>query len=232
MEKMGDFLTTLRTDRKREISCYKKRGYLVGDGYRMIRKISVEDMDFGVQVSTQDYFFFLIGNEQNAYYSVYELYGLLHLMAMKVGKNYVNSLLQKQIDSIKKGKLRYEDIDYEMKKSVIPKINDKIEVEDGSEQIDYKTLFILLNLIQEKSNSLFGRSKKNRGYKNGIIRLLITLIHVEKNNPILEEKGWIYDETEKKIKYNEKIVKYKNDEKFKKYYLTKGEKDSIMSIES
>lgn len=232
IEKMEDFLTTLRTDRKREISCYEKREYLVGDRYRMIRRISIEDMDFGVQVSARDYYFFLIGNAQNAYYSVYELYRLLHLMATQEGKDYVNSLLQKQISSRKKGKLRYGDIDYEMKKSVIPDRNEMIEVEDGSVQIDYKTLFILINLIQEKSNYLFERSKKYRGYKNGIIRLLITLIQIEKNNPILEEKGWVYDETEKKIKYNEKIVKYKNDEKFKKYYLTKGEKDSIMSIES
>lgn len=79
-----------------------------------------------------------------------------------------------------------------------------IEVEDGSVQIDYKTLFILINLIQEKSNYLFERSKKYRGYKNGIIRLLITLIQIEKNNPILEEKGWVYDETEKKLSITKK----------------------------
>ena len=201
---MEDFLTTLRTDRKREISCYKKREYLVGDRYRMIRRISIEDMDFGVQVSAQDYFFFLIGNDQNAYYSVYELYSLLHLMATQEGKDYVNSRLQEQISYKEKDKLRYGDIDYEMKKSVRLNRNEMIEVEDGSVQIDYKTLFILINLIQEKSNSLFERSKKNISYKNGIIRLLITLIQIEKNNPILEEKGWVYDETEKKLSITKK----------------------------
>ncbi|MGP1434360.1 MAG: hypothetical protein ACTTKP_08790 [Catonella sp.] len=232
MEKMADFLTILRTDRKREISGYRKRGYLVREGYRLVRKISIEDMEFGVQVSAQDYFFFLIGNNQNAYYSVYELYNLLHLMAVREGKDYVNSLLQKQIDSKYRCIFKYEDIEYEMKKSVIPDENEKIEVEDGSEQVDYKTLFILLNLIQEKSNSLFGSRRKNKDYKNGIIRLLITLIDVEQNNQILTEKGWVYDEEEKKFKYDGKTVQYKNNEKFKKYYLTKGEKDSIMSIES
>lgn len=232
MGKMEDFLTTLRTDRKREISCYKKRGYLVDDRYRMIRKISIEDMDFGVQVSARDYFFFLINNGQNAYYSVYELYSLLRLMALELGRDNVNSLLQKQINSREKGKLIYEDIDYEMKKSVIPKKNDKIEVEDGSEQIDYKTLFILLNLMQEKSNSLFGSSIKNKDYKNGMIRLLITLIGVEKDNPVLRDRGWVFDHSKKRFNYDEKKDKYKNKEKFKKYNLTKGEKDSIMSIES
>ena len=234
MEKMADFLTTLRTDRIREISCYKRKGYMFSknNDYIMIRRISLEDTEISVQVSANDYYFYLIGSDQNAYYSVYELYSLLHLMAVKEGKGYVNSLLQKQIDSAEKGQLRYEDIDYEMKKSVIPDRNEKIVVKDGSEQVDYKTLFILLNLIQEKSNSLFGSSEENKDYKNGIIRLLITLIDVEKNNQILKEKGWVYYEEEKKFKYDEKIVKYKNDEKFKKYYLTKGEKDSIMSIES
>lgn len=231
---MADFLTTLRTDRIREISCYEKKGYSILDEnqYRMIRRINIEDIEIGVQVSARDYYFYLIGSNQNAYYSVYELYSLLHLMAVREGKDYVNSLLQKQINSVEKDKLRYEDIDYEMKKSVIPDRNEKIVVKDGSEQVDYKTLLILLNLIQEKSNSMFESSEENKDCKNGVIRLLIALIDVEKNNQILKEKGWVYDEKEKKFKYDEKIVKYKNDEKFKKYYLTKGEKDSIMSVES
>ena len=58
IEKMEDFLTTLRTDRKRENSCYEKREYLVGDRYRMKTRISIEDMEFGVQVSARDYYLY------------------------------------------------------------------------------------------------------------------------------------------------------------------------------
>lgn len=234
---MKDFLIQLRTERKREISCYEKNGYIFDrvkdkNNYFMIRKISVEGIEIGVQVSASDYYFCLIINEQNAYFSVYELYRLLHLMTSCESNEYVISYLQQQIDSKSRCKLRYEDIDYKVKKSIIPDKNKKIKVEESSEQIDYKTLFILLNLMQEKSNSLFGSSIKNKDYKNGMIRLLITLIGVEKDNPVLRDRGWVFDHSKKRFNYDEKKDKYKNKEKFKKYNLTKGEKDSIMSIES
>ena len=230
MEEVRDFLTILRTDRKREISKYKEKDYLVPDSFRMIRKILIEECHIGVQVSSQDYYFYLIDNGQNAYFSVRELYYLLVRMSLNEGKKYVVDLLQKQIDIDEKSEFIYENITYSIKKTIIPERNGLIRVEDGSCDVDYKQLFVLLNLVQQKSNSMFENSPGNEHYKNGILRLLMTLVEAEKDHEILKAKGWFYDKDREIFKYIE--VMNEEDKRRKKYYLTKEERDDIMSLES
>ncbi|SFU75153.1 hypothetical protein [Butyrivibrio sp. M55] len=230
MEAMRDFLSILRTDRKREISKYKKKDYLVSDSYRMVRKIQIEGLLIGVQVSSQDYYFYLIDDSQNAYFSVRELYNLLFQMSIKEGKKYVLELLEKQIKNTEEAALRYENIDYAIKKTIIPEENDMITVEDGSSEVSYRQLFVLLNLVQQKSNTMFENSLGNESYKNGILRLLMTLIEAEKDHEILQSKGWFFDIEEDKFIYKE--ILNEEDKRRKKYYLTEEERDDIMSIES
>lgn len=227
MEAMRDFLSILRTDRKREISKYKEKDYLVSDSYRMVRKIQIEGFSIGVQVSSQDYYFYLIDDSQNAYFSVRELYNLLLQMSIKEGNNYVIGLLEKQITNVEETAFRYENIDYAIKKTIIPEKNDSITVEDGSSEVSYQQLFVLLNLIQQKSNTMFENSPGNENYKNGILRLLMTLIEAEEDHEILQSKGWFFDIDEDKFIYKE--ILNEEDKRRKKYYLTEEERDDIMS---
>lgn len=230
METMRDFLSILRTDRKREMAQYKEKDYLVPDNFRMIRKIIIEDLEIGVQVDAQDYHFYLIEDNQNAYFSISDIYGLLRKMSLTEGKAYVKRLLQRQLDMQENAYLVYEDISYEIKKSILPDREGEIEVDDGSKQVKYKQLFVLLNLIQQKSNAMFENSPGNESYKDGIVRLLKVLIDTRRNHSILKEKGWYYSKNEKKFYYKELLEG--EEKRHKKYYLTEGERDSIMSLES
>ncbi len=231
MESMRDFLSILRTDRKREISKYREKGYLVtSSSYRMVRKIQIDGFSIGVQVSSQDYYFYLIEDSQNAYFSVRELYNLLFKMSIKEGKSYVLEMLEKQIQNEEECALTYENIDYSIKKTVIPKKSDVITVEDGSSSVGYQQLFVLLNLVQQKSNTMFESSPGNENYKNGILRLLMTLIEAEEDHDILQSKGWFFDNDEDKFDYKE--ILNEDEKKQKKYYLTEEERDDIMSSES
>lgn len=231
MEAMRDFLSILRTDRKREISKYREKDYLVTEFFRMVRKIEIDGFTIGVQVSSQDYFFYLIDDDQNAYFSVRELYDLLLQMSIREGKNYVLGLLGKQITEEEESAFRYENIDYSIKKTVVPEREGEIIVEDGSSSVSYQQLFVVLNLVQQKSNTMFENSPGNEGYKNGILRLLMTLIEAEENHKILQSKGWFFDSEDEKYVYKDVFLN-EEDKKLKKYYLTEEERDDIMSLES
>lgn len=231
MEAMRDFLSILRTDRKREISKYREKDYLVSESFRMVRKIKIDGFTIGVQVSSQDYFFYLIDDGQNAYFSVRELYDLLVQMSIQEGKKYVLGLLEKQIVDEKETAFRYENIDYSIKKTTIPEREGVIIVEDGSNAVSYQQLFVLLNLVQQKSNTMFENSPGNEDYKNGILRLLMTLIEIEENHKILQSKGWFFDSEDEKYVYKDVFLN-EEDKKLKKYYLTEEERDDIISLES
>ncbi len=233
MENMRDFLLITRNDRTREKLLYSKKQYLVPDSYRMIRKIRFEreygTIEVELQVSKQDYHFYLIENEGNAYFSIPEIYDLLNTMSDIEGKEYVSNLLKKQLMETEKESFCYEDIEYEIRKCVIPDRDGKIAVIDGSQKISYEMLFILINLIQEKSSAMFSKSIGNEKYIDGIIRLLVALIECTGNHNVLNEKGWFWNFEDKCYVFSkEKIIERNR----KKYYLTKGELDDIISLES
>lgn len=234
MEDVNDFLSILRTDRSREISKCKKKNYIVDKYYRMVRKMYFEhddkSIEMGVQVSATDFFFYLIDDEENAYYSIREIYDLLHSMSKVEGEKYVTELLTQQCNAKEKEKFKYEEIEYEIRKSIVPDKTGEIVVYDGSKPVSYEMLFVLINVVQEKSNALFKRKKGNEAYINGIIHLLIAMLSIDNDNMILGEKGWFWDDETKKFIY--KDILEKDEKVIKKYYLTKGEFDAIMSIES
>lgn len=233
MENMRDFLLIARNDRKREKLLYSKKQYLVPDSYRMIRKIRFEReyrmIELELQVSKQDYYFYLIENEGNAYFSIPEIYDLLNTMSDMEGKEYVSNLLKKQLMEIEKESFYYEDTEYEIRKCVIPDRDGKIAIFDGSQKISYEMLFILINIIQEKSSAMFSKSNGNEKYIDGIIRLLVALIECSGTHTVLNEKGWLWNFEDKCYVFSKEKKREKN---IKKYYLTKGEFDDIISLES
>lgn len=234
MEDMKDFLAIARNDRNRERVEYSRKKYLVPDYYRMVRKIRIERegrvYELGVQVSTQDYYFYIIENEENAYYSIREIYDLLRAMSEKEGKEYVCDLLTKQMKETNKEKFIYEDIEYEIRKSIVPDRIGDIQVWDGSKEISYEMLFMLINIVQEKSSAMFLKGVNNEKYVDGIIRLLIVLVCCSDNHDILNSKGWFWDDRNQYFIYRN--VLSEEEKRHKKYYLTEGEFDDIMSVES
>lgn len=234
MEDMKDFLAIARNDRNREKTAYIKKNYLVPDYYRMIRKISfirrARVIELGVQVSKQDYYFYLIEDGENAYFSIREIYDLLNRMSSVEGKDYVSVLLMNQMAETDKESFIYEDIEYEVRKSIAPDRSGEIEVFDGSKKVSYEMLFTLINIIQEKSSAMFLKSHGNEKYVDGIIRLLIVLVKCSNDYDKLKEKGWFWNEDLGQYYYKDVINE--EDKRSKKYYLTEGEYDDIMSLES
>ena len=93
IEKMNDFISTIRTDRLRQIEQYREKGYLIDKKFRLVDKIEVKHEEqlfcFGVQASGRDVYFYLIDDGENAYYSISEIYELLWKMANIEGVSYV-----------------------------------------------------------------------------------------------------------------------------------------------
>lgn len=234
IERMNDFISTIRTDRLRQIEKYREKGYLIDKRFRLVDKIEVphegKRYNFGVQASSRDVYFYLIDDEENAYYSISEIYELLWRMATMEGVHYVQELLNDLMASDEKGKFIYKKIEYEIKKSITPSRKGSVEVFDGSKKVDYQKLFILITLVQEKSNALFARGDNNQDYMNGIIRLLIVLIISSGDHDILKKKGWYYDQEKEKFYY--KDILNAEEKRKKKYYLTQDEYEIIISTES
>ena len=95
IEKMNDFISTIRTDRLRQIEQYREKGYLIDKKFRLVDKIEVKHEEqlycFGVQASGRDVYFYLIDDGENAYYSISEIYELLWKMTNTEGVSYVRA---------------------------------------------------------------------------------------------------------------------------------------------
>lgn len=105
----------------------------------------------------------------------------------------------------------------------------KINPKDSSVEITYQEFFTLINLIQEKSNTLFLWRENDKTYVNGLMRLLIVLLSNNEDMEILLQKGWKYDEDNEKY-----ILDVKRDKEINKskYYLTEDDYNNIINKES
>ena len=236
METFNDFLSTARTDRFRQLNEYNNKSYLTDDKYRMVEIIDTSYYgEYGLQVSERDFYFYVLDEKGNAYYSIIELYQLLQRIGQKEGLDFVINLLSQIEKSEKTGKLDdyivYRGIKYRTRPHVEPEIEGEITIADGSIPLNYKKLVGLLILIQEKSNYFWNASKGNQKYKEGILRMLKALIVAEHNHPVLENKGWCYYSEKDRFEY---VGTFSDEHKREKkvYYLTEGELDDIISSES
>ncbi len=243
---MNDFISTIRTDRLREINEKKKMGMIIKDeySYRYVEKIELilddETMVFGVQANYKDVYFYIIDEGANSYFTVFDIYMILFEICAHGNKLTVINVLsemnkkemkkisnpdEKKDDWVNRGRFRYKDVEYNLKEAVIPDYNGKCKHKDGAREITYKQLFVLINLIQEKSNAFFTRGKnKDEKNVNGIVRLLSALLSLHTNNNLLMKMGWFYDEEEGHFQLKKEL----SQEDKKHYYLTQEEFDSII----
>lgn len=247
---MDNFISIIRTDRKREINKYKNMKYSVGDekNYRLIDRIKTLQngyiFEFGAEATEREIYFYVIEDGANAYFSIVEIYKLLQDIMIREGEDFVIDLLKEQIQieievvknsendnkekTLNQERFLYRGVEYYIKRTV--EINDKrngqVKPWDSSVKISYRQFFTLLNLIQEKSNALFSRGKNNDQYKNGLIRLLIVLLINNHDIPILLQKGWKYDDENEKYTYQK--IEEETEISKRKYYLTEEEYKNII----
>ena len=243
---MENFISTIRTDRFREMKEYDDKGYFFIDrqAYRKIDKITTRqegyEMTFGVEATQNDVYFYLINNQANTYLSIYEIYQLLLAVTCSEGEDFVVNALKQQLRlKIRKSpgknkkdvwlnqeKFEYCGIEYDIRKTVELGRKGEVGIPDISLEITYKQLFLLINLIQEKSNALFLRGKQNRKYADGILRLFVVLLCVHKELNLLTDLGWSYNAETDGFLFE--APKEENQRNKRKYYLTKKEYDNIM----
>lgn len=252
---MNDFISAVRTDRIREMSEREKLGIIISDKYwyRIVDTIIIpmkngEDLKFGFQANQKDVYFFIIDDSSNSYYTIVELYELLKYICDSGNEEIVYDTLHKiETTEMKKttsevgedGETQenwenradfiYRDVTYHLKDIEYPDYDRIIEMTDGARRLSYKHLFVLLNLIQEKSNAFFTRGgTDNSHYVNGIVRLFICLLKVKGGCQELEQLGWFYNDEKDRYFFNLEKVK----DKTRKYYLTREEYMSIIKTES
>lgn len=243
---MDNFISTIRTDRYREIKKYEEKGYTFIDkgSYRMIEKIETMqescNFEFGIEVTQSDVYFYLTNKAANVYLSIIDIYNLLIDILKQENLNFVVNLLKKQLKLkikskksekekiINQEKFRYKGIEYNIRQTVKVLDDKLIKIPDSSLEITYQNLFMIINLIQEKSNSLFlrGKEKKYKQYVDGILRMYIVLLTKKEDVDILKDIGWNYNVEQDKFLYAEpKIIEERGK---RKYYLTNMEYKSII----
>lgn len=243
---MNKFIEVIRSDREEEISTYEKRGYIFGKNrrtYEFVRKISFNHdglpYNCQVRVDFREIRFYLLGNDTNTveyegyiYFTIYELYRLLKNIVLVEGLDAVVNVLESYLESTLHENFSYEENIYNFKIPRLEDIDGKFELNEASLTVTYREIYLLLSLIQDKSNYLFSISTDGSDYKDGIIRLMIALLSTNASNQLLESIGWEYDLENDKFNLNKKYVESKEDRASKRYYLTNAELRSILKLES
>lgn len=232
---MKNFIPVMRAKRLLEMKMYLDKGYTIQDKkhYLMLETIQLnymgEEYEYGIQVTQDEIYFFINKDTGNIYLSIVEIYQMLYQMNNLDGGYFLNCLKKQlkqkrnvQVDFVNHG------ISYRMTKPVEIIKKAYIDIPQTGIQITNKELFLLILLIQEKSNALFRRSTGvKRTYANGIIRLLIVLLESRKNDSLLNELGWNWNNLQQKYEF---VFKEERSGRIAfKYYLTQTEYSDIIS---
>jgi hypothetical protein len=195
---MNTFIPLVRNDRLREINTYKSKDYsfkLGEDKYIYTSKIEVNVDNniycFQVRDNQSELKFYICVADTCMYLTLPEIYDLLKQICDKVGTGLVKSILMGKRKKIVK--LSYTGLEFEVNffSKSIP--NGEILMPESNIEIKYEYLFVLIALIQDKSNYLWMLSNQaNKKYRNGILRLYACLIST-KQNEFLEKLGWGFD---------------------------------------
>lgn len=255
---MIEFISTIRIDRRREIAKYEEKGYTIlnKNKYRFREKIvvladKIKDTPYGVEVDSEEVRFFIKKNDSNVYLSLMEIYWLIKKMK-RDRRDTMIGLLKTQLEMNKTTKREveennggkgdgwsfiYRDIKYKIGTMIDFKSNWKVKIDNCELSISGREIFLLIHLIQEKSNAFFisgGKDSKNLIYMDGVLRLFIVFLTLNESHEVLMKRGWKFDEKEKRFVFDTVMDEEKTKEKTKeikklKYYLTENEYETIMS---
>lgn len=232
---MKNLIPVLRTRRLLEMKQYQEKGYQIQDKkhYLMLEKVQLRYMDtdyeYRVQVTQDELYFYISRDDANMYLSIAEIYDLLAGLPDENKAAFVN-VMKKQLRQRSAAHLEFinHGLTYKMMQPVGFGREFTIAVPQNGIQITNRELFLLLILIQSKSNELFRRSTgKKRSYVNGILRMLIILLECQNEDTLLGSLGWRWEDKMQRYVFISKDSR-KGREKFK-YYLTKKEYDTRLN---
>lgn len=212
---------------------YEQKGYsfISKKDYLMLEKVYLDYCDkryyFGLQVNQDEFYFYIINNNSNIYLSIYDIYCLLYEIVCKNSNTEFLNLIKRQMNMSTRltQEVWYKNLYYSIHKIVRIKKDGCVISPESGVSITYSQLFLLINLIQAKSNALFEKStQQNRKYKNGILRLFTALLSTTSNNDILKSIGWVY----KDGKFILDRIENETERSKQKYYLTKEELKTIL----
>lgn len=226
------FVDDIRKIRINEMKNYKAKGYLIYNeaNYVFNDKITIDvegdTYFFGVRVNIHDVYFYLLHEGSQIYLTIYDIYKLLwETVKNEEDKDYILNLLYFYITSKETMYFAYQAKRYTVHKLPGNIREIKIAVLDSDIVITLKELFLLIYLIQDKSNFFEKLSKKNL-YINGIIRLLYVLLQSSSSVTLLETIGWIFNDTNEQFELSTEQLVGKRSKK--RYYLTALEEKFIL----
>lgn len=230
---MKNFIPVVRAQRLTEMKMYTDKGYSIQNRkhYIMQGKITIpyadEIYEYEIRVTQDEVYFYIIRNNACVYLSIAEIYDVIRDMDGP-DRLYFIECLKRQLRQRDNGAFYYQGLAYKMKNPVIVQKLADVNIPQTGFAIMNRDLFLLIIMIQEKSNALFRRSTvQKRTYVNGIIRLLIVLLE-EKDNSLLQQLGWKWNSVTRRFTLETKESRKGRD--IYKYYLTQKEYDANMNL--
>ena len=154
---MKNFIPVMRSNRLLEMKYYLDKGYIIQDKkhYIMLETVSIEYMrekyHLGVQVTQDEFYFFIKKNNANIYLSIYEIYELIYEINKKDNGYFVDRL-RKQLNQ--KQSIRSEficrELIYKIASPVDISLEIKVNVPQSGIQISNKELLLLILFILSK----------------------------------------------------------------------------------
>ena len=226
-DSVKNFIPVMRAKRLLEMKSYIDKGYEIQDKkhYIMLQNVKLNYMDewyeYGVQITQDEFYFYIIKDKANIYLSIVEIYHLLLDFNRKDSGYFVSCLKRQLRQKVSlQSEFKSQDLTFKIAKPVEIKTKMSVSVLQTGIQITNRELFLLLMLIQEKSNALFKRSTGvKRPYANGIFRLLVILLELNKEDELLENLGWKWDAESGMFNFLSKSKRVGREAY--KYYLTK-----------
>lgn len=224
------FVRNIREKRKKEINNYELKGYILNKNNYItndILQININGIIFkyGIRVNGNDVYFYILKEGCQIYLKIYDIYLILWKLYYKENNKQIIDFLEYYENNSQGISFSYEGVNYFVHQ--LPKIDEniKIGVLDSDVEITLEELFLLIYLIQDKSNYLISLGKKTE-YINGIIRMLTTLLKCNNKNDILETIGWFFDY--EKCYYILNSKDFLSEKKKRMNYLTEYEESLIL----
>ena len=187
------FVRNIREKRKKEINNYELKGYILNKNNYVtndILQININGIIFkyGIRINGNDVYFYILKEGCQIYLKIYDIYLILWKLYYKENNKQIIDFLEYYENNNQEISFSYEGVNYFVHQ--LPKIdeNTKIGVLDSDVEITLEELFLLIYLIQDKSNYLISLGKKTE-YINGIIRMLKTLLKCNNKNDVLRQSG-------------------------------------------